>query len=398
MGTPGRRKLVQTKANNQNPGGTVSSETKQIPILYTRGFRLPNYPLLTLSCDPTFRTLRLVWKQQQKSEQQQQPFDLIHVSSPGLLLFPAVLISRLANLPLVMSYHTHLPVYIRSYFASSSSWLPPWNSLFERATWKILQLMHSFADLTLVTSPQMAQEMTNKRIANIVVWKKGINTTRFHPSHKSFAMRERMSDGKSQELLLVYIGRLAKEKQLKHLKAVLEQLGSKKVPARLCFVGSGPEEEKLREYFAETSTTFLGRLDGMELSQAFASGDIFVMPSDSETLGFVVLEAMASGIPCVAARAGGLMDLIDHNRNGFLVPPHDISAYCDAIIRLHNDPNLYRQISASGRQETERWSWYSSMEQLRLQAYPQAMQNFSTRLEQRVFRWLRQKLLRNIVG
>ena len=101
-----------------------------------------------------------------------------------------------------------------------------------------------------------------------------------------------MSDGKSQELLLVYIGRLAKEKQLKHLKAVLEQLGSKKVPARLCFVGSGPEEEKLREYFAETSTTFLGRLDGMELSQAFASGDIFVMPSDSETLGFVVLEAI----------------------------------------------------------------------------------------------------------
>jgi sulfoquinovosyltransferase len=158
---------------------------------------------------------------------------------------------------------------------------------------------------------------------------------------------------------------------------------------RLCLVGSGPEEEELREYFQGTSTTFLGRLDGLELSQAFASGDIFVMPSDSETLGFVVLESMASGVPCIAARAGGLIDLVDHGITGCLVPTGDVDAFCDEIERLRNHPDLYRRISVAGRQETERWSWYESMEQLRRNAYPQAIQNVSLRLWKRALRWFR---------
>ena len=243
-------------------------------------------------------------------------FDLIHVTSPGLLLFPALLASRLANLPLVMSYHTHLPVYLESYLPVVIPKLL--RKIIIWIVWKCLSLVHSMADLTLVTSPQIRQEFQQHNLSRnkILVWPKGINTTHFHPSFRSKEMRKQMIHGNnsssadddySSVLLLVYIGRLAKEKRLRDLKAILEQLqqqcqhNNNSTRSHLCLIGSGPEEDALREYFQGTDTTFLGQLDGLALQQAFASGDIFVMPSDSETLGFVVLESMASGVPCVAA-------------------------------------------------------------------------------------------------
>ena len=170
-------------------------------------------------------------------------------------------------------------------------------------------------------------------------------------------------------------------------KAILERMNQHyQIPTRLCIVGSGPQDEELRDYFQGTPTIFLGRMDGLELSQAFASGDIFVMPSDSETLGFVVLESMASGVPCVAAKAGGLIDLIQDGSTGFLVPPGDIDAFCQSIQKLHQTPDLYQSMLQAGRLETEEWSWEASMEQVRSIIYPLALQNFSNRWEQRIFR------------
>jgi sulfoquinovosyltransferase len=199
--------------------------------------------------------------------------------------------------------------------------------------------------------------------------------------------------------LLVYIGRLAKEKRLQDLKAILHELNHQRnIRTRLCLVGHGPQMEELQEYFKDTTntntptttTTFLGPLEGTELSQAFASADVFVMPSDSETLGFVVLESMASGVPVVAAKAGGLIDLIHHEQTGYLVPTVNVAAFCDCIETLYrNDKKVYQQMALAGRQETERWSWYASMEHVTRDVYPQAILNFSHRWEQRALRWLR---------
>lgn len=132
-----------------------------------------------------------------------------------------------------------------------------------------------------------------------------------------------MSGGNPDDTLLIYVGRLGREKRLQDLRKVLDDNSQ----LRLAIVGQGPYREDLEKIFEGTKTVFMGQLQGEPLWQAFASADMFVMPSDSETLGFVVLEAMASGIPVVGVRAGGVPDLVKEGENGYLVEPGDMDAF-----------------------------------------------------------------------
>jgi len=307
-------------------------------------------------------------------------YDLLHVSSPGLLPIPTIVAARLRGIPLVISYHTHLPVYVHTYCRS------PWNRIAEWLLWRLLKAAHSCADLTLVTSPQMGIELERHGISS-VVWPKGVNTTRFHPKFYDTDMRNRMSEGNLDDLLLVYIGRVAREKRLAMLKPILRKLKAKGIPARLCIVGHGPEMEELQALFNDSTTHFLGSLEGIELSRAFASGDIFLMPSDSETLGFVVMESMASGVPVVASRAGGLIDLIKDGEDGFLVEPSQEDGFVERVEQLYLNSTMRGGMSSRARQSAENWSWEASMDYIRLQAYPEARRRFSQRWRQRFGRW-----------
>ena len=153
----------------------------------------------------------------------------------------------------------------------------------EKTCWDLLRFAHSRADLTLVTSPQMKEELEANGIPRVDVWRKGIDTERFHPSFYRREMRELMTDGHPEDFLMVYVGRLGAEKRLKDIKAMLRRMPN----ARLCIVGTGPQKEELEEYFAGEKAVFTGQLSGDDLSAAFASADVFVMPSDSETVSFV---------------------------------------------------------------------------------------------------------------
>ena len=376
-------KLQLITADAVHPSPPLDCFDGKIPIHYTLGFCPPQYKAATLSFDASLKTLRVLFPFPTK-------FDLIHVSSPGMFLFPAIVASQIYQIPLVMSYHTHLPVYARSYF------IYPFNRLLEYLAWYALLIVHWFADLTLVTSPQIADEFrehydrASLPPIPLRVWKKGVDTKKFHPKNRELQMRIRMAaGGNPDDLLLVYIGRLGKEKRLKDLRGVLKEMGRRRIHTRLCIVGSGPEEDELKRYFEGTPTVFTGRLDGIELSKAFASGDVFCMPSDSETLGFVVLESMASGVPSVAVNVGGPVDLIDDGSTGYLVPPGDAVAFADRLEELRNNPELRGKMSVAGRKETERWSWYASMNDIREQAYPECIENFrSERTSQRLYRWL----------
>jgi sulfoquinovosyltransferase len=363
--------LVTSEKNHPNPPSSCFDE--KIPIHYTWGFRLPQYKSLTLSLDVTAKVWRLCGKHQ---------FELMHVSSPGMFLFPAIVASRLRGIPLLVSYHTHLPTYIRTYLGS------PWNTIGEWIVWRLLRWLHWFADLTVVTSPQIAADLDCHGIRS-VVWPKGVNTTQFHPQFESREMRNQMSQGNPDDFLIVYIGRLAKEKRLTQLRAILNGLLARGIPARLCIVGGGPESRELQNYFRDTPTFFLGSLEGLALSEAFASGNVFVMPSDSETLGFVVMESMASGVPVVASKAGGLIDLIQDGETGLLVPSHDTDAFIEKIGWFYKNPTKRNQMASQGRMAAEQWSWKASMEYLRQTAYMQAKDNFSQRLGQRFLRWMR---------
>ena len=331
-----------------------------VAVHHTRGVGLPLYRNVTLSIDWTWKIFRVL--------RRFKPH-ILHVSSPGIMVLPAIFWSRLWSFPLLLSYHTHLPVYLARYIHPSMVPLAWW--------W--IKWTHSWADLTVVTSPPIQQEFSDHSIPNVDLWQKAVDTERFHPQHFDTTMRHKMTNGHPKRFILLYVGRLATEKRVEDLVGILETCPLS--TTCLCLVGMGPEETKLRALFHNStrSVVFLGELYGVELSQAFASADVFVFPSDSETLGFVVLEAMASGTPVVAARAGGVPSLIDHGSTSFLVKTGDIDEFVHYIELLHHDKRLRSEIGKKARSEAERWSWGASMSHLRHYQYPKAIQIFSKR-------------------
>ena len=293
--------------------------------------------------------------------------DLIHATSPGFLVLLSIIYSRIFNIPLVISYHTHLPVYAKKYVR----FVPG----IENLAWKIIQFWHKFADLTLVTSSQVQRELLRKGVSNVDVWQKGIDTERFHPKYFDEHMRTLMTNGNTDCFLMLYVGRLGLEKRLEDLKPILESMPN----ARLAIVGDGPQREHLEAFLSTTNRVhFTGKLYGEDLSRAFASADVFVMPSDSETLGFVVLESMASGVPVVAARAGGIPDLIQNNETSFLVETGNTSSFVDRL-RLLQDNAFRINMGKKARREAERWNWSDATSRLRNIQYEQAIFNFESR-------------------
>lgn len=344
--------------DSKTPAKKLPKEFEGFRIKHTQGFTFPLYNHISLTLDlPEMKGARMLEKLKP---------DLIHVTSPGFLLFAAIFYARVLCIPLVMSYHTHLPTYGKNYL----SFMPG----IEHVCWELLRWAHARADLTLVTSPQMQAELMENGIARVDVWRKGIDTERFDPKFKSEEMRHKMSDGNPDDFLMVYVGRLGAEKRLKDIKAMMERIPN----ARLCIVGKGPQENELKEWFKGTKTVFTGQLSGDELSAAFASADVFCMPSDSETLGFVVLESMASGVPVVGAAAGGIPDLIIDGETGFLVPPGDTDAFVEKLTAL-SEPKLRKNMGNSARKEAERWGWEAATSYLRNVQYEKALVNFHSR-------------------
>lgn len=188
-------------------------------IEHTQGFVFPLYHHISL-------TVNLPEMKGAKIMERRRP-DLIHVASLGIMLFAGLFYARVMHSPLLLSYHTHLPLYGRNYLSFAPG--------VEEICWALLRFAHSRADLTLVTSPQMKEELEANGIPRVGVWRKGIDTIiRFQPKFKSTETREKMKDGNPNECLMVYVGRLGAEKRLKDIKPVLEKLSG----ARLCIVGT----------------------------------------------------------------------------------------------------------------------------------------------------------------
>jgi sulfoquinovosyltransferase len=334
-------------------------------VTTTLGFRFPLYDHVSVTFDvPEVKGYRLL--------ESFKP-DVLHLTSPGFLLFPGLLYARLLRIPVLMSYHTHLPLYAKKYL--------PKVPFIEAFAWSLIKFAHKRADLTLATSPQMKKELVGHGVRRVDVWRKGIDVVRFNERFKCDEMRARMG-GKTGEktdeddFIICYIGRLGAEKRLVDLKPVLKEMGDK---VKLCIVGTGPQEQYLHEYFKGTNTVFLGQLSGDELSRAFASADVFVMPSDTETLGFVVLESMASGVPVVGCKAGGIVDLIEDGKTGFLVAPGNTRGYVDRLRKLRGDREFRTRMGRDARREAEKWGWEAATSVLRNVQYPMAIQNFKKR-------------------
>lgn len=316
--------------------------------------------------------------------------DIIHASSPGIMVFGALIIAKLLCVPLVMSYHTHVPVYIPRY---TFSWLVT-------PMWMIIKFLHRAADLTLVPSAALAEELQAARVTaanKIRLWNKGVDSESFHPKFRSHEMRLRLSNGEPEKPLIVHVGRLGVEKSLDLLKRVMEQLPD----IRIAFIGDGPYRAELEEMFMGMPAVFTGMLGGDELSQAYASGDIFVMPSESETLGLVVLEAMSSGLPVVVARAGGLIDIIpkeQEGKTGFCFNPGEVKDCVTKLKALLNNHDLRETIGLAARKEMEKYDWRAATKKIRNEQYNAAIWFWRKKraLLLRPFQWLFRRPTPNI--
>jgi glycosyltransferase involved in cell wall biosynthesis len=265
-------------------------------------------------------------------------------------------LAKTKGYPLIASYHTHLPKYLEHYGMG----------MLEPLLWELLKAAHNQASLNLCTSTAMVGELSDKGIQHTDLWQRGVDTDLFRPELRSEAMRTKLLGGRSDTgKLLLYIGRLSAEKQIERIKPVLEALPD----ARLALVGDGPYRQQLEKIFAGTPAQFVGYLAGEELAAAYASGDAFVFPSSTETLGLVLLEAMAAGCPVVGANRGGIPDIVSDGVNGCLYEPEGpdggAASLTAAVQRLLGDTSERQALRHNARQEAERWGWAGATEQLR---------------------------------
>lgn len=322
------------------PDGGIT-EYKKAKIYGVSGFPLPLYPELKLALPRPAIGYAL---------EEFDP-DVIHVVNPAVLGLAGLFYAKVLKIPLVASYHTHLPQYLHHYGLG----------MLEGLLWELLKTGHNQACLNLCTSTAMMQELINHGIERVELWQRGVDTELFHPNLACQQMRSHLSQGYPESPLLLYVGRLSAEKEIERIKPLLEAIP----PARLALVGDGPHRAALEQYFADTPTHFVGYLTGKELGSAFASADAFIFPSQTETLGLVLLEAMAAGCPVVAAARGGIPDIVTSGVNGYLFNPEDgDSGAIAATQRLLEQQQERETIRKNARLEAERWGWAAATSQL----------------------------------
>lgn len=279
--------------------------------------------------------------------------DLLHIADPALLGIAGLYYGGgkdggALRLPVVVAYHTDLPKYLDYY---GLRFLGPY-------VWKILRVRHRRATLTLCTSGAMVNQLRAHGIEPVALWPGAVDTEMFRPCRRSGAMRARLTEGNPESPLLLYVGRLSSEKNLESLRPVLEAHPG----TRLALVGDGPQRPSLEKHFAGLPVHFAGFLYQQELASAYASSDIFVMPSRTETLGLVVLEAMASGLPVVAARAGGIPEMIEDGVTGYLAGTG--SEAIERVGALLGSPEQRAMMGQRAREAASRRSWEESTRQL----------------------------------
>jgi glycosyltransferase involved in cell wall biosynthesis len=269
--------------------------------------------------------------------------DLIHAVNPAILGISAFFVSTRLNKPLIVSYHTHLPRYLGYYGLGR----------LEPLMWLGLRAGYNRADINLVTSSAMQAELELHGIRRVQLWPRGVETELFHPDRASAKMRARLSEGHPEAKLLLYVGRLAAEKEVERCRDILQAFPG----VRLAIVGDGPHRAKLEQHFAGMPAHFAGYLKGVDLAEAYASADALFLPSRTEALGLVLLEAMAAGCPVVASRTGGVTDIVRDGVTGYLYDPAEPQAAIAAHERLLFDSAHRQLLGRQAREDAEQWGW-----------------------------------------
>ncbi|MGC6329358.1 glycosyltransferase family 4 protein [Rhizorhabdus sp. FW153] len=271
--------------------------------------------------------------------------NIIHVASPEILGHRAVSLALHRNLPVVASVHTRFETYFRYYGLA----------FLEPVVEALLRRFYRRCDAIFAPSESMAQLLREQRMSyDVGIWSRGIDRTIFRPDRRSLEWRQSLGID-HDDVVIGFVGRLVMEKGLDVFADTIDQLERKQIRHKVLVVGQGPA----REWFEKRlpKAVFAGFQAGEDLGRAVASMDMLFNPSVTETFGNVTLEAMAAGLPVVAARATGSESLIDDGVTGRLIQPGRTQAFADALRSFCEDGELRQKIGLAGLQSSARYGW-----------------------------------------
>ncbi len=271
--------------------------------------------------------------------------DVVHLAAPALLGAAGAIAARRLSIPSVAIYQTDLAAFARRRGLS----------VLQRPIWRWLSWVHGQADLTLAPSTATVWKLREQGVARVDRWARGVDLQAFHPQHRDRTLHADLAP--RGEAVVGYVGRLAREKQVHRLVELARLDG-----VRLVVVGDGPERARLERELP--GARFTGLLRGRQLSQAYATFDVFVHTGLDETFCQTIQEALASGVPVVAPASGGPLDLVQHGHNGYLWDPAANGSLAGAVRELAQSPGVRHRLGAAGRAGVEFRPWTALVDEL----------------------------------
>lgn len=271
--------------------------------------------------------------------------NIVHISAPDIIGHRAVSWARRRKLPAVASVHTRFETYLAYYHLQN----------LEPLVRALMRRLYRRCDAIVAPAESTAAVLRAQRMnRNISIWARGVDREQFHPSRRDMDWRRGLGIA-DDELVVAFLGRIVMEKGLDVFADAIDALAGRGVRHRTLVIGDGPAGPWFHERLP--SAIFLGHQEGADLARAIASADVFLNPSITETFGNVTLEAMACGLPVVAASATGASSLVRDGETGTLVDPFDVEAYAMALAAYANQPELTRRHGEAGLAFAKTMDW-----------------------------------------
>jgi glycosyltransferase involved in cell wall biosynthesis len=323
--------VIRPRQNGEQP----AAEPSPLTHFLVPGLPIPGYAGLRFGL-PVTAMLERAWTERRP--------DVVHIATEGPLGWAALKVARRMLIPVTTTFHTNFHRYCRHY---RMGWL-------RGVVTRHLRTLHNQSAVTMVPDAALRQTLQQEGYRNVVVLGRGVDAGLFDPARRSKALRAAWGV-RDNDLIALHVGRMAPEKNLDVVVQAFEQLKRRQPNARMVWVGEGPLYAKMQRRYPDH--VFAGSRRGIDLAEHYASADVFLFPSLTETYGNVVPEAMASGLAVVAYDYAAAAMHITHKQNGLLAPFGDTERFLRRVSGLASDPDQLRRLGAAARETVLRHSW-----------------------------------------